>query len=264
MNNYYASAEKDSTEYSRRKLVESIQDSISINRFARIGIQTGWRCLEVGAGAGSIAYWLSEKVGVTGQVVATDSDTRFLHSDKYSNLDVRKHDIELDVLEENEFDFIHCRSVLMHLKNTTDALNKLAMALKPNGYIMLEEPDFSTFLAEGKPENSLTRVRYTFSKIEAAISSKRMNLYLGRKLPQLLADLGFENIITDEHCTIENGGSAAASVHCKGWSILMKRGMAGELTEEAYMSAMAYINDPNFTFKNATNVGVWACKPAKN
>lgn len=264
MNNYYASAEKDSTEYSRRKLVESIQDSISIDRFDRIGIQTGWRCLEVGAGAGSIAYWLSEKVGVTGQVVATDSDTRFLHSDKYSNLDVRKHDIELDVLEENEFNFIHCRCVLMHLKNSTDALRKLAMALKPNGYIMLEEPDFSTFLAEGKPENSLTTVRHTFSQIETAISSKHMSLYLGRKLPQLLAELGFENIITDEHCTTLSGGSVAASIHCKGWSILMKQGMAGELTEEAYMSAMAYMNNPNFTFKNATNVGVWACKSAKN
>ena len=263
MSNYYANAEKDSSELARRKLVEAIQDDISIDRFHRIGIRKGWRCLEVGAGAGSIAYWLSKQVGSTGHVTATDTNLRFLHSDKYSNLEIRKHDIESDALEENAFDFIHCRNVLMHLENSINALSKLAMALKPHGYIVLEEPDFSTFLAEGEPQNSLANVRHVFRYMKVAVSSKRMSLYLGRKLPQVLDDLGFENIVTDERCTIEHGGSKAASVHCKGWSILMKRGMASELPEEVYTSAVAHMNDSNFSFKNAANVGVWARKSAE-
>ena len=33
----------------------------------------GWRCLEVGAGGGSIARWLGQRVGPTGRVIATDA-----------------------------------------------------------------------------------------------------------------------------------------------------------------------------------------------
>ncbi|ESA37977.1 methyltransferase [Leptolyngbya sp. Heron Island J] len=262
MSHYYANAEKDSLELSRRKLVEGIQDDISIDRFHRIGIRNGWKCLEVGAGAGSIAYWLSEQVGATGHVTATDINLRFLHSDEYSNLETRKHNIESDALEENAFDFIHCRNVLMHLENSLNALNKLAIALKPHGYIVLEEPDFSTFPAEGQPQNSLASVRQVFRYMEAVVSSKRMNLYLGRNLPQALDNLGFEDIVIDERYTIEHGGSKAASIHCRGWSILMKSGTASALPEEVYASAIEHMNDPGFSFKNAANVGVWARKSA--
>ena len=61
------------------------------------------------------------------------------------------------------------------------------MALKPNGYIMLEEPDFYTFLAEGKPENSLTRLRYTFSKIKAALKQQHPQLNTAIELIQQFA-----------------------------------------------------------------------------
>ncbi|MFG6107708.1 methyltransferase domain-containing protein [Leptothoe sp. EHU-05/26/07-4] len=216
MSNYYAGSENEATELERRKLVESIHNDINLNRFNRIGIRQGWRCLEVGAGAGSIAYWLTEQVGSTGHVTATDIALRFLQSDKYSNLEIKLYDFESDALEEDVFDFIHSRNVLMHLENPTDALRKLTMALKSGGYIVLEEPDFSTFLTEGEPKDSLASVRYAFGYIESAISSKRMSLYLGGKLPAILDNLGLENVITDEHCTIQNGGSKLASIHCRG------------------------------------------------
>jgi ubiquinone/menaquinone biosynthesis C-methylase UbiE len=49
----------------------------TIRRMGNIGVTDGWICLEVGAGAGSIARWLARRVGPTGSVVATDLDTRF-------------------------------------------------------------------------------------------------------------------------------------------------------------------------------------------
>jgi hypothetical protein len=33
------------------------------------GVTTGWQCLEVGAGAGAVAWWLSDRVGPTGHVI---------------------------------------------------------------------------------------------------------------------------------------------------------------------------------------------------
>ncbi|UYM07464.1 class I SAM-dependent methyltransferase [Solicola gregarius] len=45
---------------------------------AATGLRSGNRCLEIGAGNGSIAAWLASRVGGSGSVLATDIDTRRL------------------------------------------------------------------------------------------------------------------------------------------------------------------------------------------
>ena len=43
-----------------------------------MGLAEGWHVLEVGAGGGSMARWLSEQVGPSGRVMATDIDLQRL------------------------------------------------------------------------------------------------------------------------------------------------------------------------------------------
>src|SRR4051812_14227124 len=85
-------------ERERLTALESLFDASSRRLLADLGVGAGWRCLEVGAGAGGIARWLADRVGDTGRVVATDLDTRFL--DGSGNLDVRTHDVVTDDLDE--------------------------------------------------------------------------------------------------------------------------------------------------------------------
>ena len=40
----------------------------------------GARCLEVGAGSGSMALWMAARVGETGHVLATDINPRFVEA----------------------------------------------------------------------------------------------------------------------------------------------------------------------------------------
>ena len=68
-----------------------------------VGIAPGWRCLEVGAGGGSIADWLAERVGPEGYVLATDVTTRYLDALDAPDLEVREHDILNDPLPEGRF-----------------------------------------------------------------------------------------------------------------------------------------------------------------
>ena len=44
----------------------------------RIGVNAGWRCLDLGCGPGGITALLSERVGPTGRVVGFDADEAFL------------------------------------------------------------------------------------------------------------------------------------------------------------------------------------------
>ena len=92
-----AAAGREAAEDERLDLLEQIYDPVSRRR--RALVQPGWRCLEVGAGRGSMAVWLAEQVGATGHVVATDVDTRYLSRLELPNLEVIEHNILEDPLD---------------------------------------------------------------------------------------------------------------------------------------------------------------------
>lgn len=65
-------------ERERLAMLASIRDAHTIRCLDAVGVSPGWRCVDVGAGVGSIACWLSERVGPDGSVVATDLETAAL------------------------------------------------------------------------------------------------------------------------------------------------------------------------------------------
>jgi SAM-dependent methyltransferase len=96
----------------RLRSLEDWLDPGTIRHLRALDVGAGWRCLEVGAGAGSIARWLSGAVGSGGEVLAIDIDTRFLVGLPEANLRVRRHDVTADDLPAASFDLVHCRLVL--------------------------------------------------------------------------------------------------------------------------------------------------------
>ena len=116
-------------------------DPITRRHLAPLGLGPGWRCLEVGAGTGSIARWLSEVVGPKGSVLATDVSLDLMEAQgpPAENLEFRRHDIVQDPLPEGEFDLVHSRLVLEHLPGRLDALAKMARALAPGGWLVVED-----------------------------------------------------------------------------------------------------------------------------
>src|SRR5262245_40133453 len=120
-------------ERDRLGALESLFDGSSRRLLTGLGVGEGWRCLEVGCGAGGLALWLADTVGETGRVLATDLDTRFLDGQARTNLEVRTHNIVTDQVEEAAFDLIHARAVLEHLPDRQQVLKRLAAALRPGG-----------------------------------------------------------------------------------------------------------------------------------
>ena len=97
-------------------------------------MRAGWRCLEVGAGAGSIVRWLSDAVGPTGQVLATDIDTRLLEGVVATNVEIRVHDLLADRWDLAGFDLVHVRAVLHHLPGRqARVIARLISTLHPGG-----------------------------------------------------------------------------------------------------------------------------------
>jgi ubiquinone/menaquinone biosynthesis C-methylase UbiE len=128
----------------RLHALEAVLDPGTRRVLDQRGVGPGWRCLEVGAGAGSIASWLCKRVVPGGSVVATDLDITLLGELAHPNLEVRVHDVLNDELPQGEFDLVHLRLVLAWLAQPRQALRRLLAALKPGGWLVAEEMDFQS------------------------------------------------------------------------------------------------------------------------
>src|SRR5579864_799147 len=134
-------------------------DPWTIRNLQKIGVREGWNCLEVAGGGGSIAQWLCQQVGRGGHVVATDLEPRFLQAIDEPNLEVWRHDILREPLPEGAFDLVHARAVLGFLPKPAEMIGKMAAALKPGGWLLLEAGDNISAI----PDPSMTPAAITLS-----------------------------------------------------------------------------------------------------
>jgi SAM-dependent methyltransferase len=140
-------------ERTRLAALEDVFDPCSRRCIQAVQPEAGWRCLEVGAGGGSIAEWLCSVVGPDGIVVATDLETTFVSAIDAPNLEVREHNIVSEPLEFQSFDLVHARAVLDHLPERDAVLQRLVAALRPGGWLVVLGGDFSTVHATGLPND---------------------------------------------------------------------------------------------------------------
>ena len=64
-------------------------------------VQPGWRCADVGSGAGTVVGWLADQVGTAGSVVSLDVDTRFQPTPE-GNVEVRQIDVTAEPIGHDE------------------------------------------------------------------------------------------------------------------------------------------------------------------
>ena len=187
----YVMAEIDAaTESDRLGLLESARDPGTISRLQELGVAAGWRCLEVGAGRGSIARWLAERVAPAGSVVAVDIDPRFL-TGMPENVQVRALDIREDEIEANHYDLVHCRALLMHLPDPAGTLARLVAALRPGGLLLAEEGDYGLYHYGGHPDAEALTER-AHRALDAITAAGVFNARFGRGLPAMLSASGLE------------------------------------------------------------------------
>lgn len=117
--------------------------------FREAGVSTGMRVLDVGSGAGDVAFLTAELVGDTGEVVGTDqvatavaTSTQRAKAKGLRNVSFRMGDpTELEF--DRPFDAVVGRYVLLFQADAAAMLLKLAKKLSPGGVIVFHEPDWT-------------------------------------------------------------------------------------------------------------------------
>jgi SAM-dependent methyltransferase len=211
-------------ERARLEALELVFDPGTIEILRTTGVGPGWRCLEVGGGAGSVARWLHDAVGPSGHVVVTDTETGFLEDLRCANLEVRCHDIVSDGLEEDAFDLIHCRAVLEHLADRDAVLERLGRALTPGGWLVVEDAGgIRGALVTGASDRRSvlgTRLFAVLLRLLAAgFSIVGHDGHFGRRLPVEFDRLGLVDVRALGRSVVIRGGSPEMEV----WRLTLAR-----------------------------------------
>jgi SAM-dependent methyltransferase len=224
----------------RLQLLEEHADPTSIRRLEATGIGQGWKCLEVGAGRGSIARWLGKTVGPSGEVVALDLDTSLLADLDEPNIEVVEGDI-LDIdLPEASFDLVHARLVLMHVPERRRALERIVSLLRPGGSLVVEELDWMAILTDPDPD----RVAL-FSVFRAALTT--IDFECGRALLRELGGAGLVDTTADFRVDVVEGATPLARWEQLSVKALTEQVLgAGTATAEQIEAHVARLGDRDY------------------
>jgi SAM-dependent methyltransferase len=182
-------------------------DRFTFRRLEEVGVGPGWRCLELAAGTGSVVEWLCDRVGPRGEVVATELEPRWIEFMEADNLEVRRHDVVADPLEEAGFDLIHARLLLMHLPQREQVVGKLVAALRPGGWLVLEDYDLGLIGIAYPPNGAWLRVCNALSDVFELAGA---DVAWGGKLAAALATAGLTDVDAEGQALIRRPPEIAA------------------------------------------------------
>ncbi len=246
----YLLSQQDSPELERSRLtlLQEYHDPLTIRQLEAIGVGEGWRCLDVGAGAGSVTRMLAERVGSTGSVLAVDLDTGLLDPLGTDRVEVRRHDLLSDPLPQDAFDLVHARLLLMHLPSRLEALRRLAAAARPGAWVAAMDPDFTTVALS--PTN-LTWER-TWSVFCDALVAGGWDPRYGARLCGDLRAVGLVDVQADYVASCEPGGSLVARLLSLTFERLRERMVALGARSEEIEGAQRMLRDRANTISSPT------------
>ena len=125
------------------------------------GLFTGMKVLDIGSGAGDVAFAAAELVGSEGEVLGVDMNPEILETARtraqaagLTNVQFVAGDAQTLGLP-NDFDALIGRLVLMYLPDPVATLKQLATHLRPGGIVAFQEVDFTTYSSIARPETPM-------------------------------------------------------------------------------------------------------------
>ncbi|MFG1606719.1 class I SAM-dependent methyltransferase [Actinoplanes sp. NPDC049265] len=226
----------------RHRYLAAMFDDYTAARITGLGGVRGRRCLELGAGGGSLAERL---VLLGGDVLATDLDVRHLPTDR--GFAVLRHDLEKEPVPAGPWDLIHARLVLLHLPGRDAVLKRLVAALNPGGLLLIE--DFESTIRKGvlrAPDPDAAAVYNAFhdALVDKVLPARGNDgTWAGRVLAAML-DAGLTDVSTEVHARSWPGGTPGALLQAANLTQQRPAFRAAGLSDADLDRVLALMNDP--------------------
>lgn len=241
--------------------LERTLDPISIGHLERVGVEAGARCLEIGAGGGSIARWLAHRVGADGHVVAVDLDTRWFQHDGSEHLEVHELDVSTGPIPEGPWDLIHERLVLQHIPARLDVLDQLTARLAPGGWLLTEDFDTGevrTTDRAGPHHELIVRMATAFNRLLAARDGAND---FAADAWRLLREHGLIDTGAVGHVVFDRGGEGFSQVMAANARQLRESLIEIGITGDDIDQFLDVVEDPDTIIGTSVLVAAWGRRP---
>lgn len=213
------------------------------------------RILEVGAGSGAWAVHAANDYP-NAEVIAIDisplperalpKNLRFLQMDVCQTLP----------FDDESFDVVHARFVLMHLPHFRDTLARISALIKPGGHLILEEIDARTY---SEHQETPEAVEFFYNRLYDWVASKGETYDVGSQLQPCVSNLGmFMDVTTkvlvvpfspgwDGPAEVGSLGNTMKQSLLKSSSVLVK--VVPGLTEESVAKFKRALEEPEHNLR---------------
>jgi SAM-dependent methyltransferase len=236
-------------------------DPVTFRHLVAVGVSPGWACWEVGAGGVGVPAWLAEQVGPSGRVVASDIDTAWMSTDG-APFEVLRHDVGVDPPPAGGFDLVHARLLLTHVPQRIEALASMVRALRPGGWLVIEDadPGLQPLICPdeyGPAQRLANRLRQGFRTLMAGRGAE---LSFGRTLPRLLREAGLVAVQADAFFPITSPACTALEI-ATVQQIRARLLAAGLATDVEIEQHLANVAGGQLDLATAPLISAWGRKP---
>ncbi|MGX5185403.1 class I SAM-dependent methyltransferase [Streptomyces avermitilis] len=232
-------------------------DDITMARLRALGVGPGWRCLDVGAGTGTVSRRLLAEAGVA-SVLAVDRDVRFLSARPVPGLDVLEADITAPDFAPGRFRLVHARFVLMHLPEHDRLITALAELVAPGGVLVLSDAiDLTSDRTPGTPYSAVMRAMWQGLRATIGTDVSWVPSY-----PHLLRGTGLVSVAAEVHVPPLLPGSPISHFWADTWERSRVAMLATGLVDDAAVdAALRYLGSDECAALSAGMLSVWGWKP---
>lgn len=241
------------TEQERLRMLERFRDPDTAALLESLPVQESWRCLEIGAGTGSVTRWLAARCA---HVTAADLDVR--HLEPAANVEALETDVTTHSFAPGSFDLIHARAVMCHLPSRDEVVARALRWLRPGGWFVVE--DVYTLPVGSSPYPAMNV--YAEAAAESA-RARGADMQWGTRLPGIMAQLGYLDVHVETKPRMIGLGGLADDL----WRLNLRQAgphliAKGLFTEAALAECLALIDEPTFVDVRYIGISVRARKPA--
>ncbi|WP_417391820.1 methyltransferase domain-containing protein [Gimesia sp.] len=162
----------------------------------RLNLTDGMNCLDVGCGGGDVTRELARRVAPGGKAVGVDIDETKLSIARQESAEQGLMNIEFrlddarEISTAPEYDLVYSRFLLTHLQEPVTAVRLFLKQLRPTGYLVLEDIDFSgSFAYPVSPA-----FRKFFDLYNSVVRHRGGDPNMGQRLPGIVQDCGLQDL----------------------------------------------------------------------
>lgn len=253
--------------YERLKVLARVRWGDTSALLNRVGVLSGWRCLDLGCGGGDVTLEIARMVGENGRVVGIDIDATKLELARNEAAESGLRNVEFRVVDVTDwseplgYDLVFCRFLLQHLSQPQDLIRRMWAAVKSGGALVVEDTDFEGLHCD-PPNPGFEFYARTYPGTLARFGG---DANLGRKLYRLFLDAGIPNpSVTLVQRVDAIGGEKPMpllTLEASAQSMIGGGLATAEQVQSAIACLAAFTDDPTTIMSSPRIYQVWSRRP---